>query len=226
VVKHFTQAGKRCGLCNGSTLNNHRHNSMGAAKSAKEMGSTEKACELIAALLKAPRTQADAAEMSGICHASITHWFAALRSSGLLLQTGYAEPAHGNGPKLKLWALNPHPHIERETPLAKPGPRVYLAGPMTGLPELNFPAFNAQAHALRCKGYVVENPAENQMPEDWTPNWRSYMRLAIAQLVTCDTVALLPGWERSRGARIEAALGRDLGLRVVEVDELFRVGVV
>lgn len=39
--------------------------------------------------------------------------------------------------------------------------RVYLAGPMTGIEDFNFPAFNDMAAKLRARGYVVENPAEH-----------------------------------------------------------------
>ena len=38
--------------------------------------------------------------------------------------------------------------------------RIYVAGPMTGHPELNFPAFHAAATELRALGHHVENPAE------------------------------------------------------------------
>jgi hypothetical protein len=38
------------------------------------------------------------------------------------------------------------------------------------------------------------------------------MRLAIAQLLTCDHIHLLDGWQRSRGATIEARLAADLGM--------------
>ena len=38
--------------------------------------------------------------------------------------------------------------------------KIYCAGPMTGLPELNFPAFHAEAARLRAFGYEVINPAE------------------------------------------------------------------
>lgn len=38
--------------------------------------------------------------------------------------------------------------------------RVYIAGPMTGLPEYNFPAFHAAAKAWRDAGWEVLNPAE------------------------------------------------------------------
>ena len=41
------------------------------------------------------------------------------------------------------------------------------------------------------------------------------MRADIAELVKCDGVALLPGWERSRGASLEAHIAHSLGMRLV-----------
>ncbi|HEY8355030.1 MAG TPA: DUF4406 domain-containing protein [Methylophilaceae bacterium] len=95
--------------------------------------------------------------------------------------------------------------------------RIYIAGPMTGLPDFNHPAFNAAAAKLRALGYHVENPAENPPPPCGT--WLGYMRLAIAQLVTCDIVALLPGWQGSRGALIERTLAIQLGLDIILPDQ-------
>jgi len=40
-----------------------------------------------------------------------------------------------------------------------PVKRIYLSGPMTGLPELNFPAFAAMTASLRAGGHTVTNPA-------------------------------------------------------------------
>nr|WP_265342954.1 DUF4406 domain-containing protein [Pseudomonas aeruginosa] len=91
--------------------------------------------------------------------------------------------------------------------------RIYLAGPMTGLPEFNYPAFHAEAARLRHLGYHVENPAENPAPACGT--WAGYMRKALAQLVTCDAIALLPGWPSSRGANIERSLAFAMGMKVV-----------
>lgn len=83
---------------------------------------------------------------------------------------------------------------------------------MTGFKDFNYPAFNAEAERLRALGYTVLNPAEN--PEPPCKSWEGYMRMALAQLLTCDLVALLPGWGNSRGARIEYRLACDLGMRV------------
>ncbi|WP_295855250.1 DUF4406 domain-containing protein [uncultured Xylophilus sp.] len=94
--------------------------------------------------------------------------------------------------------------------------RVYIAGPMSGYPELNFPAFHAAAAALRAEGHHVENPAE--INADPSAQWLDCMRMDIARLVTCDAVFLLPGWERSRGALVEQTLAAGLGLPVLYAD--------
>lgn len=89
--------------------------------------------------------------------------------------------------------------------------RVYIAGPMTGLPDYNYPAFNAMAAQLRASGFEVENPAEG--PD--LPTWSDYMRRAIGQLIRCDSVVMLPGWTRSKGACTEWFIATVLGLNIV-----------
>lgn len=95
---------------------------------------------------------------------------------------------------------------------------VYISGPMTGLPGLNFQAFNAAADSLRARGRQVVNPAE--INPDSTMSWQQCMRADIKALCGCATVALLPGWERSQGAHLELHIGHRLGLDVTTVGEL------
>lgn len=90
--------------------------------------------------------------------------------------------------------------------------KIYLAGPMTGLPDFNYPAFNAAAEKLRALGHGVCNPAENPVPP--CRSWEGYMRLALAQLVTCDCIVLLQGWQASRGAKVESDLALTLRMKV------------
>lgn len=89
--------------------------------------------------------------------------------------------------------------------------RVYVAGPMTGLPEYNFPAFHRAAADWRAAGWTVLNPAEN-FGGDQAKSYAEYMRKDIADLLTVDGVAFLPGWERSRGATLEHRIASTLGL--------------
>ncbi len=96
--------------------------------------------------------------------------------------------------------------------------RVYLAGPMTGLPDFNYPAFNAEEKRIRALGYIVENPAVNMVYRG-SP-WETFMRDGIKRLMDCDILALLPGWERSRGANIERGLAITLGMHVVDAEAL------
>ena len=100
----------------------------------------------------------------------------------------------------------PLPHVN---PLSH---KIYIAGPMTGLPELNFPAFHAEAARLRAFGYEVINPAEINPDKHMT--WRECMRTDIAALVFCDAIQLLPGWENSKGATLEHHIAERLGLQI------------
>lgn len=98
--------------------------------------------------------------------------------------------------------------------------RVYVAGPMTGLPEFNFPAFHAATATLRARGLDVINPAEFTPDLDNVPAWEDCMRRDIAALVTCDSVVLLPGWEASRGATLEHLIATKLGMQVQLLEDL------
>jgi NTP pyrophosphatase (non-canonical NTP hydrolase) len=94
--------------------------------------------------------------------------------------------------------------------------RVYIAGPMSGYPDHNFPAFHAAAARLRSKGLHVISPAEQGL--DGTPEitWLDCMRHDVKLVAEVDAVAVLPGWDRSRGASIEVTLARSLGLPIFD----------
>lgn len=117
----------------------------------------------------------------------------------------------------------------------KRGSKVYVAGPMRGIPEFNFPAFNAAAAALRQIGCEVFNPAEKDNERHGTDiskgnatgdeaiasaqhgfNLREALGMDLAWICAeADAVALLPGWENSKGANAEKATAEALGLQVV-----------
>ena len=93
--------------------------------------------------------------------------------------------------------------------------RIYIAGPMTGMAEHNFPAFHAAAERFRKAGWDVANPAENFRGRTDLPR-SAYLRADVALLAQCDAIALLPGWERSAGATLEAVLAAEIGLAFFE----------
>ena len=91
--------------------------------------------------------------------------------------------------------------------------RIYLSGPMTGIPENNFPAFHYWAAKLRIDGYEVVSPAEIQEASTWELCLRSDLR----EMCTCDAIALMPGWEGSKGANLELHVAHRLGMRVIHL---------
>lgn len=96
--------------------------------------------------------------------------------------------------------------------------RIYISGPITGMPENNAPAFDAAARRLRSLGYEVVNPID--LCPDPNSTWSECMRIDIAALVTCDWIALLPNWKESVGVRLELQIARTLGMRTVMASEV------
>lgn len=99
--------------------------------------------------------------------------------------------------------------------------KIYVSGPMSGLPNNNVPAFNAAAKALRAKGYRVINPAEL---DDGEPckTWEDCLRRDLRALTRCDAVATLPGWTKSRGALLELHVAKALSFEVHPVEHYLR----
>jgi hypothetical protein len=97
---------------------------------------------------------------------------------------------------------------------------VYIAGPMTGIPDYNYPAFNEAERQLRAAGHEPLNPARRGLRPGWT--YGDYLRHAIRDVLLADAIAALPGWMRSRGARLETDIAHAIGIPVVSVDFLLR----
>lgn len=80
-------------------------------------------------------------------------------------------------------------------------PRIYIAGPMTGLPECNYPAFHAAAAAWRAKGWDVENPAEH-FGGAQDRSYVEYVHADVPGLAECDAMAMLPNWDAGHSGAI------------------------
>lgn len=114
--------------------------------------------------------------------------------------------------------LAPAPAASGVTLAADRAKRLYLAGPMTGIEDFNYPAFNAMAERLRAAGYDVENPADHGTVDG--ADWADYMAYDLTRLGLCGQVAVLPGWESSKGARLEVHVARELGMKVGNAHDL------
>jgi hypothetical protein len=100
---------------------------------------------------------------------------------------------------------------------------------MRSKPAYNAAAFGVESMRLRAAGYRVRTPIEIDKTVD--PTFCHYCHVArpeqvarfqaasMAELATCDGVALLPGWETSAGTAQEIALALSLRLTVGTVDE-------
>jgi hypothetical protein len=96
--------------------------------------------------------------------------------------------------------------------------KLYLSGPMTGIANYNHELFDRVAAEFRHVGFEVCSPAEF-FDGDITRERDEYMREAFKYLLEADTVVILPGWESSKGARLEIMIAQELGLNLVEYVE-------
>lgn len=105
------------------------------------------------------------------------------------------------------------------------GLRAYIAGPMRGYDRFNFPAFDRAESQLKKKGWDAVSPAamdraigvnENttELPDGFI---YTALRRDFAAICTCDAIVFLPEWEKSSGARAEARVGLDIGLRFFSI---------
>lgn len=116
--------------------------------------------------------------------------------------------------------------------------RIYLAGPMQGYPEFNFPAFHEAARKLRFFGHEVFSPAEKDIERHAgvdisKGNATGSVTAAVTEhkfslrdalhddmVWICKhatAIAMLPGWENSKGANAEHALAKALGLEILYI---------
>jgi hypothetical protein len=100
--------------------------------------------------------------------------------------------------------------------------KVYLAGPMSGIPQFNFPAFFEAARRLRKGGFEVISPAEIDNEEDKDAalassdgaptggkSWGDFLARDVKLIADSgiEGIVFLPGWSMSRGAKLEAFVG-------------------
>ena len=102
---------------------------------------------------------------------------------------------------------------------------IYVSGPMTNYENFNYPAFHANAAFLREGGWNVISPAEldADLGIDETTVMTEALYLDIikhdyAALLKCDAIAFIPGWEKSRGAKLESDFANVLKLERYRVD--------
>lgn len=93
--------------------------------------------------------------------------------------------------------------------------KIYVIGPVTGIPDNNSEAFvRAQADLVRA-GYLAG------IPHLYVPSnaeWNEAMKISISKMMTADGIALLDGWHDSKGACLEYDIARRVGMPAYCVD--------
>jgi hypothetical protein len=99
---------------------------------------------------------------------------------------------------------------------------VYLSGPMTGIPDDNYPAFMHAEDLIHGRhGYAVLNPAKNFDGEKGLSR-PEYMRADLEMLLDADALVLIDGagrWDKSVGVGREIENAIELGLPIYKLDE-------
>lgn len=96
--------------------------------------------------------------------------------------------------------------------------KVYIAGPMTGYEDRNYPVFCEAAEIVKAAGDTPMNPVDAGEHNDTgePQQWDWYMRHALRMVLDADLVVLLPGWEQSTGARLEHHVATSIGVPAID----------
>lgn len=109
--------------------------------------------------------------------------------------------------------------------------KIYIAGPMTGYKDWNFPAFFEVEEQLIKLGHEPVNPAHNDgatvqaalesagKPEAPNNPWRWYMRRDLPHVLEVDAICVLPGWQKSKGASLEVTVAKAIGLPIMVIKD-------
>ncbi len=112
---------------------------------------------------------------------------------------------------------------------------LYIAGPMRGIAEYNFPAFFEAENQLKSMGYKVLSPATQDVKEGFkthTPestltgeDYERWIKRDMDMVTKSDGICVLPGFEKSKGAQVEVAMARFLNKPVYEYPSMAVLGV-
>jgi Domain of unknown function (DUF4406) len=90
--------------------------------------------------------------------------------------------------------------------------RVYLSGPMAGMPDSNRLVFIEARERLLKSDHSVWDPTAGYVPETTAEGLRKRFRGHVGYVVESDAIVLLPGFARSETTKVELALALALGL--------------
>lgn len=92
--------------------------------------------------------------------------------------------------------------------------KIYISGPITKNPYYRRDFIDAEAmlHGKYRNSEII-NPIFLTSVKNGS--WDFYMRVCLKALADCDTIYMLRGWWKSRGARLEWLIAKKLNMRVI-----------
>lgn len=116
--------------------------------------------------------------------------------------------------------------------------KIYIAGPMSGYAEYNFPAFNIRQRILETQGWKVFNPANKDTEKDVVNdpsyatgnaealmkagfNFREVFSWDVNRVIEADAIFMLEGWEKSPGARAEHGVAMVMQVKYPEYQIIY-----
>lgn len=153
---------------------------------------------------------------------TITHHAHTLRATGTTrpAATNHGSGAHNSNPaqnhtRARASKASTKAANKATSTTIQPRLKCYISGPISGRPTAEYLAdFEQGCHEARQLGMLPVNPCE--LPHaSHNQTWEAFMKLDLEALLHCDAIFMLHDWQASRGACIEYALAKELGLKVI-----------
>ena len=103
---------------------------------------------------------------------------------------------------------------------------IYISGGITGVENWQNAFMAAEQDLVQYlhAPFIIFNPVKIAKNLNYTfkiqknkiPEYTDYMREDIKFLAKCNTICMLPGWKRSKGARLEYRIAKILNMQILE----------